>query len=226
VRTAGAGPAAVPPAAVWQPGPQAYHLSGSLTPGARATLLVAPPYPGLVAADWLLAALHAAGITVHGAPVAVAADPGGRTLASVPAPAVADEAQQALTSPSNVAPFDLYHLLGAHADTDLAALIGPYDQIIDPSGDAADNYLTATSISAMLAAVHRDASEAPLVSQLSQPWIVSLPERTTLAGYARGRGGRLLAYAVIINGQLYDASPRPALPLQAGDPPQDGAPVA
>jgi hypothetical protein len=119
----------------------------------------------------------------------------------------------------------------------LAALIGPYDQIIDPSGDAADNYLTATSISTMLAAVQRDASEAPLVSQLSQPWTASLPERTTLAGYASGPRGQSFAYTVIINGQLYNAAPdlpsrfEPAISrvrrvLGTLDPPQDGAPVA
>jgi hypothetical protein len=68
--------------------------------------------------------------------------------------------------------------------------------------------MTALAVAvALLAAVHADPAEAPLTGLLTQPWIVSLPERTTLAGYARGRGGRLLAYAVIINGQLYNASP-------------------
>jgi serine-type D-Ala-D-Ala carboxypeptidase/endopeptidase (penicillin-binding protein 4) len=207
ISTASPGGTASPPAAVWLPGTQAYRLSGSVAPGERVTLTVAPPYPALVAADWLLAALRAAGITVHGAPVSVTSDPGGRTLASVPAPAVAAAAQQALTSPSNVAPFDLYRLLGAHPAAALAGLIGPYDQILDPSGDAADDFLTAGSISAMLAAVHSDAAEAPLVSALSQPWIVRLPERTTLAGYAPGPHGQLYAYTVIVNGQLYNATP-------------------
>jgi D-alanyl-D-alanine carboxypeptidase/D-alanyl-D-alanine-endopeptidase (penicillin-binding protein 4) len=195
------------PAAVWQPGPQAYRLSGSVTPGERTTLLVAPPYPGLVAADWLLASLRSAGITVPGSPVPVTADPGGRRLAGEPAPALAAEAKLALTQPSNVAPFDLYQLLGSHAGADVTALTGWYDQIIDPSGNAADDFLTAGSISGMLAAVDGVPAEAPLVSLLNRPWIVRLPERTTMAGYATGPGGELLAYTVIVNGQLYDPAP-------------------
>jgi D-alanyl-D-alanine carboxypeptidase/D-alanyl-D-alanine-endopeptidase (penicillin-binding protein 4) len=205
--TIATGGTASAPSAVWQPGMQAYRLSGAVAPGERVTLMVAPPYPGLVAADWLLTALRAAGITVHGAPVSVAADPGGQTLASIPAPTVAAEAQQALSSPSNVAPFDLYRLLGTHPAASLAALIGSYDQILDPSGNAADDFLTADSISAMLAVVHSSAAEAPLISVLSLPWVVRQPERTTLAGYAPGPGGQLFAYTVIINGQLYNATP-------------------
>jgi hypothetical protein len=46
-----------------------------------------------------------------------------------------------------------------------------------------------------------------LVRVLSQPWIVRLPERTTLAGYASEADGRLVAYTVIVNGQLYNPSP-------------------
>ena len=111
-----------------------------------------------------------------------------------------------MDSPSNAHGFDLYQLLGHKAGTDVAALVGRFDQIIDPSGNAADDYVTADSISAMLSAIHPDAGEAPLVRVLSQPWIVRLPERTTLAGYAR-RGGQLVAYTVIINGQLYNPSP-------------------
>jgi PBP4 family serine-type D-alanyl-D-alanine carboxypeptidase len=202
-----AGSPAAPPAAVWQQGPQAYQLSGSVAPGQRRTLAVAPPYPALLAADWFGAALHAAGITVHGAPVPVATDPGGRRLASQPAPALATEARQALTTPSNVAPYGLVQQLGGHAKADIAALTGTADQVLDPSGNAADDYLTAGSVSGMLAAVHAGRTEAPLVSLLRQPWIVRLPERTTIAGYTTGPGGQPLAYTVIINGQLYDPSP-------------------
>jgi hypothetical protein len=36
---------------------------------------------------------------------------------------------------------------------------------------------------------------------------VRLPTRTTLAGYTTGTGGHLLAYTVIINGQLYNPAP-------------------
>ncbi|HEY3954096.1 MAG TPA: D-alanyl-D-alanine carboxypeptidase/D-alanyl-D-alanine-endopeptidase [Streptosporangiaceae bacterium] len=205
--TTATGSSGTRPAAVWQPGPQAYRLSGSVAPGQRATLPVAPPYPALVAADWFLAALHSAGIAVHGTPAALATDPGGRALASQPAPALAAEAQQALTTPSNVAPYGLLQQLGPHAKADIAALTSPADQIIDPSGNAADDYLTAGSISGMLAAVHADPAEAPLVSLLRQPWIVRLPERTTLAGYTTGPGGEPLAYTIIINGQLYNPSP-------------------
>jgi D-alanyl-D-alanine carboxypeptidase len=204
---ASARPASARPAAVWQPGSQAYRLSGSVTPGERAALPVAPPYPALVAADWLLAALRSAGITVHGPPVEIASDPGGSRLASQPAPSLAAEVNQALTEPSNTAPFDMYQQLGRNAAADVAALVGSFDQIIDPSGNAADNFLTADSISKMLAAVHPDPAEAPLVSQLQQPWIVRLPERTTLTGFTTGAGGQLLAYTIIINGQLYNPTP-------------------
>jgi hypothetical protein len=112
-----------------------------------------------------------------------------------------------MDSPSNIAAFDLYQLLGHKAAGDVAALVGRIDQIIDPSGNAADDFVTAGSISAMLSAIHRDAGEAPLVRVLSQPWVVRLPERTTMAGYARRAGGQLVAYTVIINGQLYNPSP-------------------
>lgn len=202
-----AGSAGAGPAAVWQPGAQAYRLSGAVAPGRRATLPVAPPYPALVAADWFGTALHAAGITVHGTPRALATDPGGQRLARAPAPALAAEAEQALTNPSDVAPFGLYQQLGRHPGADIAALIGPADQIVDPSGNAPDDYLTADSISGMLAAIPAIPAERPLVSLLRQPWIVRLPERTTLAGYATGPGGEPLAYTIIINGQLYNPSP-------------------
>ncbi len=207
IGTAGSVPVPARPAAVWQPGPQAYHLSGSVTPGERTTLLVAPPYPALTAADWFLAALRSAGITVHGAPVSLVTDPGGRRLASHPAPSLAAAAALAMDSPSNVTAFDLYQLLGHKAGTDVAALVGRFDQIIDPSGNAADDYVTADSIARMLSAIHPDAGEAPLVRVLSQPWIVRLPERTTLAGYARrGRPA----------GRLHGHHQRAALQLVAG----------
>jgi D-alanyl-D-alanine carboxypeptidase len=119
----------------------------------------------------------------------------------------ATEAKQAMTSPSDVPPFGLYRQLGRHAGADIAALIGRADQVIDPPGNAADDYLTASSISGMLAAIHAKPAEAPLVGLLHRPWIVRLPERTTVAGYATGRGGEPLAYTVIINGQLYNPSP-------------------
>jgi D-alanyl-D-alanine carboxypeptidase/D-alanyl-D-alanine-endopeptidase (penicillin-binding protein 4) len=207
IGTAASVPVPARPAAVWQPGTQAYHLSGSVTPGEHTTLLVAPPYPALTAADWFRAALRSAGITVRGAPVSLVTDPGGRRLAGLPAPSLAAAATLAMDSPSNVAAFDLYQLLGHKAAGDVAALAGRIDQIIDPSGNAADDFVTAGSISAMLSAIHRDAGEAPLVRVLSQPWVVGLPERTTMAGYARRAGGQLVAYTVIINGQLYNPSP-------------------
>ena len=210
VATVAAGSSPAGPAAVWQPGPRAYRLSGSVSVGQSASVLVAPPYPALVAADGLLAALRSAGIAVSGPPVAVASDPGGQRLASLPAPSLAAETKLAMTDPSNVTPFDLYLLLGPKAGDDVSALVGRADQILDPSGNAADDYLTADSISAMLAAIHPDAAEAPLVGELNQPWIVRLPERTTLTGYTTGPHGQVLAYTVIINGQLYD--PVPDLP--------------
>jgi hypothetical protein len=95
---------------------------------------------------------------VNGAPVSLTTDPGGSLLASQPAPSLAAAATLALDSPSNVTPFDLYQLLGQQANADIAALIGPFDQIIDPSGNAADDFLTADSISAALAAIHPDAA--------------------------------------------------------------------
>jgi D-alanyl-D-alanine carboxypeptidase len=195
------------PAAVWQPGPQDYLLSGSVTPGERTTLPVAPPYPALTAADWFLTALRSAGLTVAGPPAAIASDPGGAVLASLPAPSLAAEATQAMTDPSNVAPFDLYEQMRPHAGSDVAALIGRDDQIIDPSGNAADDFLTADSISGMLSTIHADQAEAPLTRLLTQPWTVSQPERTTIAGYTTSPSGRHLAYTIIINGQLYNPSP-------------------
>jgi D-alanyl-D-alanine carboxypeptidase/D-alanyl-D-alanine-endopeptidase (penicillin-binding protein 4) len=204
------GSASARPAAVWQPGPGAYKLSGSVTAGQRTTLLVAPPYPALVAADWFLAALRAAGISVQGAPVPLATDPGGARLASQPPPSLDAEARQAMTDPSNVAPYSMYLQLGPHPGARIAALIGSFDQIVDPSGNAADDFITARSISGMLAAIHADPAEAPLVSLLGQPWIVRQPEHTTVTGYTTGPSGQPLAYTVIINGQLYN--PVPDLP--------------
>ncbi|HEX4062222.1 MAG TPA: D-alanyl-D-alanine carboxypeptidase [Streptosporangiaceae bacterium] len=212
IATVAAGSPSAGPAAGWQPGPRAYRVSGSVRAGESASLLVAPPYPALTAADGLLAALHSAGITVHGPPVALADDPGGHRLARLPAPSLAAEVKLAMTDPSNVPPFDLYQLLGPKAGADVSALIGRADQILDPSGNAADDFLTADSISAMLAAIHPDAAQAPLVSLLNQPWIVRLPERITLTGYTTGPHGQVLAYTVIINGQLYQ--PVPDLPAR------------
>jgi D-alanyl-D-alanine carboxypeptidase/D-alanyl-D-alanine-endopeptidase (penicillin-binding protein 4) len=212
VTTMAAGASPAGPAAVWQPGPRAYRLSGSVSVGESASVLVAPPYPALVAADGLLAALRSAGITVSGPPVALASAPGGQRLASLPAPSLAAATKLAMTDPSDVTPFDLYLLLGPKAGADVSALAGRADQILDPSGNAADDYLTADSISAMLAAIHPDAAEAPLVDELNQPWIVHLPERTTLTGYTTGPHGQVLAYTVIVNGQLYD--PVPDLPTR------------
>jgi hypothetical protein len=115
-----------------------------------------------------------------------------------------------MTDPSNVAPFGMYAQLGRRARADIAALTGSFDQVIDPSGNAFDDFLTARSISGMLAAIHSDPAEAPLVSLLGQPWIVRQPEHTTMAGHTTGPGGQPLAYTVIINGQLYN--PVPDLP--------------
>jgi serine-type D-Ala-D-Ala carboxypeptidase/endopeptidase (penicillin-binding protein 4) len=204
VRTVGAGAASA--AAAYVPGTHAYQLSGSVRPGTVTRLTVAPPYPGLVAAGEFAAALRQAGVSVSGAPVAVIAA-SGTALASEPAPSAVAEAQLALTSPSDVAPFDLYTQLGANNNTEIAARIGSYDQVIDPSGNAADDFVSADSIAQMLASFHASPEAGPVIEELSRPWTVRLPERTTFAGYARTARGQLVAYTVIINGELYQPTP-------------------
>jgi serine-type D-Ala-D-Ala carboxypeptidase/endopeptidase (penicillin-binding protein 4) len=193
-------------AAAYVPGTHSYQLSGTVPPDTLAQLTVAPPYPGLAGADEFAAALRQAGVSVSGPPVAVPAA-SGRVLARTPEPSVAAEAQLALTSSSDVAPFSLYTQLGPHRDTEIAARIGSYDQVIDPSGNAADDFLTADSIATMLAELHSRPQAGPVIRELSQPWTVRLPERTTIAGYARTATGRLVAYVVIINGELYQPNP-------------------
>ena len=192
--------------AAYVPGTHSYRLSGSVRPGGVTQMTVAPPYPGLVGADEFAAALRQAGVSVPGAPVAVPAS-SGTALASLPPPAPAAEALVALNNPSDVAPFDLYNQLGPNNDSEIAARIGSYDQVIDPSGNAADDFLTADSIAQLLASLHASPQAWPVTSELSRPWIVRLPERTTIAGYARTAGGQLVAYTVIINGQLYQPDP-------------------
>ena len=203
VKTTRTGPSA---AAAYIPGTNSYRLSGSVRPGGVTRLTVAPPDPGLVGASEFETALQQAGVSVSSAPVAVTAA-SGTVLASQPAPSAAAEAQVALTSPSDVAPFDLYAQLGADSNADIAARIGSYDQVIDPSGNAADDFLSADSIAQMLASFYASPQAGPVVTELSRPWIVTLPERTTVAGYARNARGQLVAYTVIINGELYKASP-------------------
>jgi serine-type D-Ala-D-Ala carboxypeptidase/endopeptidase (penicillin-binding protein 4) len=193
-------------AAAYVPGTHSYRLSGSVRPGSVIQLTVAPPYPGLEAAGVFEAALRQAGVSVSGAPVAVASA-SGTVLASESAPTAAAEAQVALTSSSDVAPFDLYTQLGANNDAEIAARIGSYDQVIDPSGNAADDFLSADSIAQMLASLYARSQAGPVVTELSQPWVVQLPERTTIAGYARTARSQLVAYTVIINGELYRAAP-------------------
>jgi serine-type D-Ala-D-Ala carboxypeptidase/endopeptidase (penicillin-binding protein 4) len=203
VQTARTGPSA---AAAYVPGTHSYRLSGSVRPGSDTRLTVAPPDPGLVGASEFEAALRQAGVSVSGAPVAATAA-SGTVLASQPAPSAAAEAQVALTNPSDVAPFDLYTQLGANSNAEIAARVGSYDQIIDPSGDAADDFLSADSIAQMLASLHASPQAGPVITELSQPWTVRLPERTAVAGYARNSRGQLVAYTVIINGELYQAVP-------------------
>jgi len=203
VKTARTGPSA---AAAYVPGTHSYRLSGSVRPGGVTQLTVAPPYPGLAGASEFETALRQAGVSVASAPVAVAAA-SGTVLASQPAPSAAAEAQVALTNPSDVAPFDLYTQLGANSNAEIAARIGSYDQVIDPSGDAADDFVSADSIAQMLASFHASPQAGPIIAELSQPWIVRLPERTAVAGYARTAQGQLVAYTVIINGELYQAVP-------------------
>lgn len=204
VQTAAAGPSSA--AATYVSGTHSYRLSGSVPDGSVTRLTVAPPYPGLVGASEFAAALQQAGVSVTGAPAAVSAA-SGTVLASQPAPAASAEAQLALTNPSDVAPFDLYTQLGANSNAEIAARIGSYDQVIDPSGNAADDFLSADSIAQMLASFHASPQAGPVITELSQPWIVRLPERTTIAGYARTARGQLVAYTVIINGELYQAVP-------------------
>jgi D-alanyl-D-alanine carboxypeptidase len=193
-------------AAAYVPGTHSYRLSGSVRPGTVTQLTVAPPYPGMVAAGEFAAALRQAGVSVSGAPAPVTAA-AGTVLASQPPPTAAAEAQLALTSPSDTAPFDLYMQLGANNEADIAARIGSYDQVIDPSGNAADDFLSADSIAQMLASFHASPQAGPVINELSRPWIVRLPERTTIAGYATTAHGQLVAYTVIINGELYQPNP-------------------
>ncbi len=211
VRTVRAGAASA--AAAYVPGTHSYRLSGSVRPGTRTRLTVAPPYPGLVGASEFAAALRQAGVSVSGPPVAVTAATG-TVIASQPAPSAAAEAQLALTSPSDVAPFDLYTQLGVSNNAEIAARIGSYDQVIDPSGNAADDFLSADSIAQMLASLYSRPQAGPVTRELSRPWTVRLPERTTVAGYARTARGQLVAYTVIINGQLYQAAPDSAARYQ------------
>jgi hypothetical protein len=204
VRTVSTGAASA--AAAYVSGTHSYRLSGSVRPGTVTRLTVAPPYPGLVGADEFAAALRQAGVSVSGAPAAVTAA-SGTVLASQPPPSAIAEAQLALTSPSDVAPFDLYTQLGANNAAEISARIGSYDQVVDPSGNAADNFLSADSIAQMLASFYASPQAGPVTYELSRPWIVRLPERTTIAGYAMTAHGQLEAYTVIINGELYQPTP-------------------
>jgi serine-type D-Ala-D-Ala carboxypeptidase/endopeptidase (penicillin-binding protein 4) len=213
IRTAASGTTGA--TAAYLPGTHSYQLSGTVSAGTVTELTVAPPYPGLTGADEFAAALRRAGVAVSGTPVAVARA-SGTVLARQPAPAAAAEAQLALTSPSDVAPFDLYMQLGQKNNADITARIGAYDQVVDPSGNAAADFLTAGSIAQLLAHLRSSPQAGPVTAVLSQPWIVRLPERTTIAGYARTARGQLVAYTVIINGQLYQPVPDTAARYQPG----------
>ena len=186
--------------ASWVRGTNRFVLSGSVAPGGPSEVTVSDPSPAEEAAALFRADLTRDGVVTHGVSLIRSAPSDTSVMGTLPAVSLPPVAVASLTDPSGYTSLDLYGVLGKNAARILAQDLGPVDYAPDPTGLGTENYLTANSITRLLANAAGVGADTSVLSALRQPWVVQTAEAETAVGVF-GRRGRVYAYCVIVNGK-------------------------
>lgn len=186
-------------------GTDTFVVSGTIPAGFAETIPIAPADPGQYAARAFAAALSADGVTVEGGLKETASMPRGTLVAATEGPLTAEVVAAMLRSASAAPAENLEADLGPHLWTDIGRAIGSApNYLVDPTGLALGNYLTADGVSTMLARAYRTADEEGLVAALQHPWITLSPEESALAAFIPGPGGAVYAMTAIRSGLIWN----------------------
>lgn len=191
-------------------------VSGTLPAGAQKSLIIAPPDPGLFAADQVAQALTSAGIAVAGTPHAIATAPSGTVLARMAGTSTAALVQQSLTVPS-IAPSELLQGALGTADTrDLQGIPVGMSDLGDMTGAGLENYLTPDGLARFLARQYRVPAQQTWVAPLSSHlWETTSPEQTELMGYIPGPFHSVDAVVILVSGTPWNGDWTPNAQLVA-----------
>lgn len=180
-----------------------FVISGTVPAGYQATQTIAPPNPGLLAAQRFEDDLTADGVNVTGAPHGISAVPGtaaqvGQTLGNSVALLVRQSLHRISLVPSN----QLASALGPKASKEVKMFLGGQpSSLSDYTGGSLGSYLTPLSLADALAHQYRNRSEMPLVRSLNRSiWKVEAPEQYEALGYVHGPDHATYAVVVMATG--------------------------
>ncbi len=183
-----------------------YIVSGVVAKGTSVQRSIAPPDPGRYAAVMFLSDLRSLGVTVKGGVTEVATDPSNAIIAESVGPTPAEQVASMLLSANTTSPMAVSAALGAQLWPDLGAVLGTEpNYLVDPTGAALSNYLTADGVATILAKAWSNPSEAPMTRMLRQSlWKTASPEEYAIAGYMKGPSGGVYAVSLMVSELLWN----------------------
>lgn len=205
------GSKALQPTVSWVRGTDTFVVSGSLTrPGTPQSITVSAPDPAAAATALFRTDLIRDGVQVQGISLLGKAPSGTSVIATLPAVATQAIASASLTAPSGYLSLDLFGTLGAKAADVLATTFGSVDDVPDPTGLGTENYLTADSVTGLMAQDMTVPGDVTLLQALQRPWVAPTAEGETAVGLIRSQG-HTYVYCVIVSGKRPSAATVAAL---------------
>lgn len=171
-------------------------VRGTMPVGTTVTHVIAPPRPGLLAAEQFRQDLAQLNITVSGPIKAIASTPStSHLMYSLPGTPVGALVQATLDRASLASSDQLIGALGTAPQKQIRAVLrGAPVSVSDWTGGGLGNYLTAQGLADALATSYHNARQAPLTRALSlRLWRTESPEQYDLVGYIRTPGYPVLA---------------------------------
>lgn len=187
-------------------GTDIYVLTGSIVEHSSQIVPIAPPDPGYFAALSFRQDLAAVGVTVNGPVQHVTLAPPSSLLATTPAPTKSKAVSEMLHAANISAAQSVASVLGPKLWSDIGKLMGASpNYLVEPTGVAADNYLTPRGVTALLTASWKNPADAPLTHFLSHSlWRSQSPEEYDVAGYLTLPNHETYAVCLMISGLLWN----------------------
>lgn len=187
-------------------GTDTFVLTGSIVEHSSQIVPIAPADPGYFAALSFRQDLAAVGVAVNGPLKNVTVAPPSSLLATTPGPTRSTEVSEMLQEANISAAQSVASVLGSKLWPDIGKLMGANpNYLVEPTGVAADNYLTPRGVTALLTASWKNSADAPLTYFLSHSlWRSQSPEEYDVAGYLNLPNHETYAVCLMVSGLLWN----------------------
>ncbi len=189
-------------------------IQGTIPVGTTVTHVIAPPRPGLAAAEQFTQDLAQLNITASGPIKAIAGTPpASHLIHNLPGTPVGALIQATLARSSLASADQLIHALGAAPQKQIRAVLrGAPVSVSDWTGGGLGNYLTTLGLADALAKSYNSPRQAPLIRDLSSRlWRTESPEQYDLVGYVHVPGYPVLAVVLFASATAWNGHYAPAI---------------